>query len=127
MRKEFDATNIFWVTLAETGVQGLVTFAAIHVLCLLMIAKTQRFVKRTDPRFSILVLGGALLFAKVVHGIVDHYWSRGAILVAWGCCGMATRIYYNEQERLRRLNVTIMKSKRLKSRGGLIQAARPLR
>lgn len=127
LRKEFDATNVFWVTLAETGVQGLIRFAAIHVLCLLMIAKTQRYVERNDPRFSILVLGGALLFAKVVHGIVDHYWSRGAILVAWGCCGLATSIYYNEQERLTRMNIQIMKSKRLRLRRGNAQQARVLR
>jgi O-antigen ligase len=125
LRKEFDATNIFWVTLAETGIQGLISFAMIHIMCLTMIAKTQRFVARTDPRFSILVLGGALLFAKVIHGIVDHYWSRGAILIAWGCCGMATTIYYREQDRLAKLNIQIMKSHRLKSRGRATKSVSP--
>ncbi len=119
LRKNFDATNIFWVILAETGVQGLITFSMIHFVCLSMIAKTRRFVSRTDPRFSLLVLGGALLFAKVIHGIVDHYWSRGALLVAWAGCGMATSVYFSEQNRLARANIRIMKSTKTSVRPGI--------
>ena len=95
LRKNVDATNVFWITLAETGVQGLVSLAAVHFFCLAMIYRTQKFVSRDDPRFSLLVLGGALLWGKIMHGVVDHYWSRGPLLIAWAGAGMATRIFHN--------------------------------
>jgi O-Antigen ligase len=116
LRKEMDATNVVWITLAETGIQGLVAFAMVHFITLVMVFRTQKFVDRSDPRFSMLVLGGALLFAKIMHGTVDHYWSRGPILVAWACCGISTRIYFHEQERLAKLRISIMKARRKKMR-----------
>jgi len=128
LRKEIDATNVFWITLAETGVQGLISLFMVHFVCLAMIFKTQRFVSRDDPRFSLLVLGGALLWAKIMHGIVDHYWSRGPLLIAWAGAGMATRIYYHEQQRLKALNIEIMKFRRkklLKSRAVTVELLDP--
>ena len=116
LRKEMDATNVVWITLAETGVQGLVAFVMVHFITLVMLFRTQKFVDRSDPRFSMLVLGGALLFAKIMHGAVDHYWSRGPLLVAWGCCGISTRIYFHEQDRLTKLRISIMKARRKKMR-----------
>jgi len=33
-----------------------------------------------------------LVLGKLVHGMVDHYWSRGAIMIAWASVGMALSV-----------------------------------
>jgi hypothetical protein len=43
----------------------------------------------TGPIGSAHALAGALVLAKFMHGLVDHYWSRGAIMVAWSSVGIA--------------------------------------
>lgn len=93
LRKEFDATNILWVTLAETGVLGAVLFLAVQVSVVMMVFKLRRVVGPDDPRFTFVVLAGGLLIGRFAHGMFDHYWSRGAILVAWAAVGMLVRIY----------------------------------
>ena len=100
LRKELDATNIFWFTLAETGIIGLIAFGGIHVVYLRMIWVTHKRVPRTDTRFSILAVGGALVLGKLAHGMVDHYWSRGHLLIAWAAAGMATSVYYSTRPQL---------------------------
>src|SRR5205814_1653054 len=77
LRKELDATNIFWVTLAETGVPGLMAFGFVHFALLRMIRRSQKALKQADPRFSLLVVGGAMVMRQLAQGVVDHYWSRG--------------------------------------------------
>lgn len=93
LRKEFDATNIVLTTLAETGVLGLLAFAAVQFACLRMVWRTQRCFQRSDPLYSLVALGGALVMARLAHGLVDHYWSRGAITPAWCAAGMALMLY----------------------------------
>ena len=90
LRKEYDATNIFWLTLAETGVVGLAAFAFLHAALARMVWKNHRLLKRDSILFSTTALAGALVVCKLVHGLVDHYWSRGAIMIAWAAVGMAT-------------------------------------
>jgi O-antigen ligase len=52
LRKEYDATNIQWLTLAETGVLGLGAFLLIHVVFLRMVWTTRRYFPQTDIRYS---------------------------------------------------------------------------
>jgi len=99
LRKEYDATDIFWVTLAETGVLGLVSFVAIYFAVGWMTVQTCRRLSRDDPLFTFCVLGAALSYGRVMHGMVDHYWSRGAITTAWGAVGLATAVYYIARDR----------------------------
>jgi hypothetical protein len=94
LRKEYDATNLQWLLLAETGVLGLATFLFVHVAFLGMIWKTRRWYPPSDFRYSLLSIAGALILYKFVHGSVDHYWSRGAITPAWAAVGMAVFAYY---------------------------------
>jgi hypothetical protein len=94
LRKEYDATNIQWLTLAETGVLGLGAFLLIHVVFLRMVWTTRRYFPQTDIRYSLLAIAGALMLYKFMHGSVDHYWSRGAITPAWASVGMAVYAYY---------------------------------
>ena len=88
LRKEYDATNVFWLTLAETGPVGVSAFFGAHGAVLLGLWRRRRAVKGTpaDPAMGV---AGALLLGKLVHGMVDHYWSRGAITIAWGSVGLA--------------------------------------
>jgi hypothetical protein len=90
LRKEYDATDLLWLILAETGVPGAITFFAIQFAVLRMVWKTQARLSRTDPLYSPVAIGGALMIGRCVHGMVDHYWSRGAITIAWAGAGMAT-------------------------------------
>jgi len=64
-----------------------------------MIWKTQSRIAPSEALFSLLCVGGALVANKFVHGLVDHYWSRGALMVTWASAGMATRAYYVARNR----------------------------
>ncbi len=88
LRKTYDATNVAVSLLAETGVLGLVTFASIFVVFLALVWRATRRVNPADPRFSLLVLGAALMAGSFVHGLVDHYWNRG-LLPVWALVGLA--------------------------------------
>ena len=101
LRKEYDATNIVWLTLAETGVLGLGAFLLLHAGILRMVWTTQRHLHRSDPLFSAAALGAALVTGKFIHGLVDHYWSRGPLLISWAAAGMATHAYFAVRGRLR--------------------------
>jgi O-antigen ligase len=89
LRKQVDATNIIFVTLAETGVLGLGLFLALHGAFYRMAWRIQAGVARTHPVYSLFAVSTALITRCLTHGLVDHYWSRGPILQAWGAAGMA--------------------------------------
>lgn len=108
-RKEYDATNVVWLTLAETGVLGLIALLWLHFALLRMVWKTQRHLSHKDPLFSAAALGAALVSGKFIHGLVDHYWSRGSLLITWAAAGMATHAYFvvrRRQSRLRSFRAT---------------------
>ncbi len=121
LRKDMDATNLVMITLAETGVQGLLALVAIHVTVIVMVWRDLRRIPITSPLYSIAILGAALVAARFTHGLVDHYWSRGAVLQAWAAVGMATaahfaiksrgRVKKKQQvvERVQRVTVTRMR------------------
>ena len=88
LRKNYDATNVVWSTLAETGILGLLSFAWIYVVFYRLCWRSRRLLPSSDPRFSLLSLGCALMTCKILHGMVDQYWGRGSITLAWGAAGM---------------------------------------
>jgi len=98
LRKQYDATNVVMSTLAETGVLGLLTFAAIFVTIFWMAWYAQRRIAREDSTFSLMAVGTALVFGKFLHGCVDHYWTRGIIPV-WAGAGLVV-FAYNYARRL---------------------------
>jgi len=100
LRKEYDATNIAWLTLAETGVLGAGALLLIHVTFLGMVWRAQKVITREDELFTLLALGAALVVSRLAHGLVDHYWSRGAIMIAWASAGMATFAFWEVRRRL---------------------------
>jgi hypothetical protein len=89
LRKEYDATNLVWLTLAETGPFGLAALVLVHAWCVFGMWRQRRDRARWEGKPSPVALAGALVLSKFVHGLVDHYWSRGAIMVAWAAVGMA--------------------------------------
>jgi hypothetical protein len=89
LRKEYDATNVVLLVLAETGIIGLFLFLLIHANVVWFVWQSHRGLSSRSMVFSCVALGGALVFARLAHGCVDHYWSRGAILAAWAAAGMA--------------------------------------
>lgn len=99
LRKNYDATNLLLMTLAETGVLGLAAFLLIHASLSKMIWQAHKRINRSEAAFSLLCIGGALVTDKFIHGLVDHYWSRGALMCAWAAVGMATRAYYISRTR----------------------------
>ena len=103
LRKQYDATNVVMLTLAETGVPGLAGFLAVHATFFALVLRIRRQVKQADRLFTLLVLGMALLTAKLMHGMVDHYWSRGPIVVAWASVGMSLAVYYSLRRRTHRV------------------------
>ena len=89
LRKEYDATNILWLTLAETGPLGLLAFLMVNGTLLVGVWRRRPRRASFTPDSSAVALAGALVLGKLVHGMVDHYWSRGAIMIAWASVGMA--------------------------------------
>ncbi len=92
LRKTYDATNLVLATMAETGVLGIVTFTAVFVAFGWMVMRTRRRLSTTDPAFSLVAIGAALMAGKLAHGCVDHYWSR-VMLPVWAAAGMAVFAY----------------------------------
>ena len=94
LRKQYDATNLIWMVLAETGVLGLVAWVAVHVAFYRMVWQTQAKIARDDPLYSLVAIGGALITSRLMHGMVDHYWARGPTMMAWAAAGMAMGAYF---------------------------------
>lgn len=99
LRKDIDATNVICVALAESGLLGLISFTLMHAAVLRSAWKTQKLIPRSDLLYSPVALGGALVIARLTHGLVDHYWSRGPILQAWAAAGMCTAVYFFVRKR----------------------------
>ena len=99
LRKEVDATNIFWITLAETGVPGLIAFAGVQIVTFLMLYKSQKKLRRTDKLYPLVGAPAGLMVNKLTHGMVDHYYARGPLLMVWASVGMATMVYFILKER----------------------------
>ena len=99
LRKEYDATNIVFATLAETGIAGLATFLLIHVVFVISMSRTQMLLTPRDPVYSLPALGAGLLVGKLCNGMVDHYWSRGALTMAWAAAGMGVSAYFYVRRR----------------------------
>ena len=102
LRKEVDPTNVFLITLAETGVQGLIAFLAIYFVIIRTAWKDHKKLSQADPRFTLVALGGALVVGRFVHGMVDEYWLRGSIVWAWSAVGMLAAVDYELRGRPRR-------------------------
>ncbi len=90
LRKEFDATNVILLTLAESGPLGVFALIGVHSCVLWGVWRRRVGLNRMlSPAASSHALAGAVLLSKFVHGLVDHYWSRGAIMIAWASVGFA--------------------------------------
>jgi hypothetical protein len=94
LRKEMDATDLFMVTLAESGVQGVLAFLLIHAVAAGMAWRIHKRLDPRDPRFSLVAIGAALVFQRFAHGMVDQYWCRGPLIWAWCAAGMMTAVWF---------------------------------
>ena len=103
LRKEFDATNFVFLTLAETGIVGMAAFLLMEGTLAAVMWSAQRRIPRESFAFSLVVLACALGVGKLSHSMVDHYWVRGTLLSSWAALGMGTRAAYEEQRRRRDL------------------------
>ena len=103
LRKEYDATNVALLTLAETGALGLIAFFFLHVAVIVMVWKALRRALPQSLSSSILAIALALTLGKFMHGLVDHYWSRGSLTMVWASVGMAARVAYDQKLLRRRL------------------------
>ena len=101
LRKEFDATNVIMLTLAETGIPGLFALLSIHLAFLRMIWKSRSHIRRSCPEYSLIAIAAALVIGKMMHGAVDHYWGRGDTMIVWASAGMAIRVC-NARKRIAR-------------------------
>jgi hypothetical protein len=87
LRKQVDATNFLLVTLAESGVIGLVAIIGLFGT----IVRVGFIVCRSETKKSLILCGSlavGLLACKVGHGMVDHFWGRGNGTVVWASIGV---------------------------------------
>ncbi len=110
LRKEYDATNLFWNTLAETGIIGVAALAILQISLVVSIFRAARYVSPNEKLHSLLGLGGALALGHLSHAMVDHYWSRGPIMVAWAGVGMTTAAYIEAMRRRKSGRITLSSS-----------------
>jgi len=89
LRKEYDATNVLWLTLAETGPLGVLALLGVHVRLVHGFWVRRPRLLTGAPSVSSVALAGGLVLGKFAHGMVDHYWSRGALMIVWAMVGMA--------------------------------------
>lgn len=88
LRKTYDATNVIWSTLAETGILGLIAFTAIFVMFYRWSWILTRKLELTDTRTIIVLMGVGLITSRLGHGMVDHFWSRGVLTMAGASIGL---------------------------------------
>ena len=78
------------LTLAESGPLGVLAVLGVHFWVLWGMWRRRSGLKDLSaPWASSHALAGAVVLSKFVHGLVDHYWSRGAIMIAWASVGFA--------------------------------------
>jgi len=75
-----DPHNVVALTLAESGVVGLVAFIG-------MLGATAWLLFRRRTELAMLAL--ALLAARFVHGLFDVYWVHGSLALPWMVVGAA--------------------------------------
>jgi O-antigen ligase len=92
LRKEYDSTNIVLSTLAETGIVGLIAFTSIFVSVLFYFWRARRWLPPRELTSSVVGLAVSVNVAKLAHGLVDHFWQRGTLTLAWGLVGMAAAL-----------------------------------
>ena len=92
LRKQYDATNVILSTLAETGIVGLAAFLFIPFTVIRMTLRARRSVAMQEESFAILAIAGALTLSRLTHSMVDHYWTRGELLITCAASGMAVGI-----------------------------------
>lgn len=90
IRKQYDATQLVLFTLAETGILGLASFALALAVFFAMVWRTQKTLERDSLAYSLLAIGGSLMLSRLLHGMVDHYWTRGPTVMGWAAAGMAS-------------------------------------
>jgi hypothetical protein len=83
LRKQYDATNLFLSTLAETGVIGVAAFLFIFLAIVWTLYRVRRWVGPSHAWAAVASVGVGLAMSRFAHGMVDHYWSRGPLLAAW--------------------------------------------
>jgi hypothetical protein len=98
LRKEVDATNFVLVTLAESGVVGMVA-----IICVFgTIIRVGFTVSRSNTNQTFVLCGVlvvALLLCKIGHGMVDHFWGRGNGTVVWASVGLLMGAYHQRTSR----------------------------
>lgn len=90
LRKEYDATNLVMVVLAETGIIGLGAFGFLIFSVFLSFRKSFRITNVLPGNGGALVAVCIALFTtRLLHGLVDHYWGRGLLVIGWTSVGLA--------------------------------------
>ena len=113
VRKQYDATQLVLFTLAETGILGFLTLTVVFWAFFRMVWKAQKNWPRDELSYSLLIIGGALMLARLGQGMVDHYWARGPTMMGWAAAGMATSAVLSGSknaslQRLRRARLLLM-------------------
>jgi hypothetical protein len=89
VRRGLEPHNVLTLTIAETGLLGLISF----VWVLFNVWKYYRYQMRryasNQPEMLFLSICASIFLIAIMHGMVDVYWRRGIALLAWALYGAA--------------------------------------
>ena len=92
LRKVIEPHNVFVLTLGETGLVGLAALIALLFSSFHTFRKALRVAGDDVSKRRIVVVGAAVFLLVLVSGMMDVYWRRGVVFMAWACVGMAVGI-----------------------------------
>lgn len=92
IRKYLEPHNVLVLTLAETGIVGLVSFIVLMGSGFYSFYRAAKLSKGNPEALEIVMIGATLLFISLAAGMMDVYWRRGVGFMGWACVGMSIYI-----------------------------------
>ncbi len=92
LRKTVEPHNVVLLTLAETGIAGLIGFLGMCAAGFYTFWIAAKWARGEPQAMQIVLIGSTILLVSIVHGMMDVYWRRGIGFMGWACVGMAVNI-----------------------------------
>jgi len=90
--KDVDPHNLIALTLSETGIVGLASFALLTGAGFWTLRRASRAAGMSRMAQPLLMAGAGILVLTLVDSMLDIYWRRGVGYMSWSIVGMGTAL-----------------------------------